>query len=69
MIARIGNMQDQTGKPGPREIAYCPTCHEEYSANRGDYFFLKATDVLYCEACGEPLQLVTKQTVYSKAKR
>ena len=48
MIARIGNMKDQIGTTGPREVAYCPKCGETYSANKGDYFMLADSDVLKC---------------------
>lgn len=48
MIARISNLRDQIGLSCPREVARCPKCGEQYSANKGDYFMLADTDVLKC---------------------
>lgn len=48
MIAKIGNMRDQIGVNGAREVARCPKCGETYSANRGDYWNLADTDIIKC---------------------
>lgn len=47
-IAKVGNMRNQIGMVGPREVARCPKCGETYSANKGDYFMLADNDVLKC---------------------
>lgn len=48
MIAKVSNLKDQIGTPGPREVARCPKCGEMYSANKGDYFMLPDKAVLKC---------------------
>lgn len=36
-LAYVKNLKNQTGSSGIREIAVCPCCGAEYSANKGDY--------------------------------
>lgn len=68
MIAKVGNMRDQTGILffGCKEFAYCSECGYEMFANKGDYWNLPDSHVLKC--CGKPMQLVTKHVVFKPWK-
>jgi hypothetical protein len=65
IIAKVGNMTNQTGVSGPHSIAYCLICGNEFSANKSDYW--DAPDSLVLKCCYQPMHLVVKKTVYSHA--
>ena len=54
-------------RKGERErIAYCPTCGNECSADKSDYFMAKETDSLKCH--NRIMDIVAKKTVYEEVK-
>jgi hypothetical protein len=61
-LIRVHDLRDQIGTSGPRPFLFCAICHGEASANAGDYFMARPSYVFTC--CDEPMQLVTKHTVY-----
>jgi len=62
-LAYVKNLRDQIGVSGVREIAVCPCCGSEYSANKGDYWNLRPNDALTC-CDGIICELLTKHTIY-----
>lgn len=65
MKAYIKNLTDQIGQPEPLAIALCKICGSEYSANKGDYWYLLPEESIVC--CGNSIcELVTKETVYKQ---
>ena len=36
---------------------YCPECQSQYSATRGDYFWMPPNEPFKCECCNEPMVL------------
>jgi hypothetical protein len=68
-VADLPNLSDY---PKLRILLYCDKCGAEYSANRGDYWYLVAQHVLTCVCESEdpqPLQLVVKTIVMRPFKR
>ena len=65
-MVRVRDLKDQTGVPGPRPILLCDVCGMECSANAGDYWNVEPERVFRHD--GRPLCLVTKHTVYRRAK-
>ena len=65
MKAYIKNLKEQTGTTD-KTIALCHVCGSEYSANKGDYWFMSPDETLKC--CGNTIcDLVTKETRYISA--
>ena len=64
MPIRVRDLPDLIGAPYPHPMLYCETCGAKYSATRGDYFMARPDTILTCDACGQPMRLVTKCTVY-----
>lgn len=64
-------VSDLPESPTYGTLLYCPRCGEEYSANKGDYFWLPDDHVFECckvnGLCGL-MELVTKRTVYVAAE-
>lgn len=65
MIARISNLKNQTGIAGPHEIAYCPICGNECSANKSDYFMLAEWEILKCTNDHAPKSMILVRKVTS----
>lgn len=38
-------------------VLFCDSCEEEFSATRGDYWYLDATEVMHCQYDGTELRL------------
>lgn len=54
----------ETGGPTPpHPLLYCPACSAEYSACRGDYFWMPGSRPFRCQHDRTPLVLVTKHTI------
>lgn len=49
--------------PAPGVQLYCARCQGEYSASRGDYFWMPRGQPFRCQQCRSYLQLVRKSTV------
>lgn len=65
----IQNLHDSTLHPEHKgEILYCDRCFAEYSANRGDYWAWGKHEVLQCQNCKAPVQLVRKVIVYKPVR-
>lgn len=63
----VDKLQDQCGKPGPRPVLYCERCGGEYSANRGDYFWMRSNEIIMC--CDKlSMKLVMKKIVYEEVE-
>lgn len=56
-------VRDLPATPRPGVQLYCPLCGGEYSAYRGDYFWMRPTEAFECGRCDVPLQLVQKRVV------
>lgn len=54
----VSDLPEQAGAA----FLWCESCGGEYSATRGDYFWMSAADEFTC--CDEDLQLATKHTHY-----
>ena len=69
MIAQYKHLHDHIVEPQYSDVfMLCTLCGTEYSANRGDYFWVYDEDFIFtCEDCSEPLQLMTKKTAYRAA--
>lgn len=65
-MVQVKDLPDLFGKRGVRPMLYCELCGAENSADKGDYFNLPPDFVFEC--CGEPMELVTKHTIYRKAQ-
>jgi len=61
-MVRVKDLKDQIGTARPRPLLLCRECGAEYSANAGDYW--DSPDEHVFECCGEPMELVTRRTVY-----
>lgn len=56
MKALMRNLKNQTGVAGPHPVMWCPRCGAEYSANKGDYWDVRADHKFTC--CGRTMELV-----------
>jgi hypothetical protein len=65
MEAILKNLKDQTDQEN-KTIMYCPRCFQEFSANKGDYFMIDNPEYKFICSCGNPLLLVTKETIYKQ---
>ena len=67
----VGSLKNQTGEVGPHPFLYCPSCHNEFSANAGDYFMLPLSHVFKCgtpECRRRNLLLVTRTVQYEEVQ-
>lgn len=55
--------QQLPAQPRPGVVLHCPSCSEDYSATRGDYF-LCLDAVARCGSCNEALVLARRTTRY-----
>lgn len=62
MTIRVNDLPE---RPAPNVVLHCPHCLSDYSATRGDYFWMPATKVFRCQECRAPLLLMAKRTGYS----
>jgi len=62
MKAIVKNLKDQI-LTRDAKIMYCPYCGAEYSANKGDYWYLPENHKFIC--CDATMDLVVKKTSYS----
>lgn len=60
-LIRRGDLPDL---PPPNVVLYCQMCSASYSATRSDYFFCGNGQIMNCEGCSRPLQLVERVVVY-----
>ena len=61
MLAKVGNLTSESNG----RIVFCPYCEVEYSATKGDYFWLSDEHILSCPEHG-PMVIVTKRIVYKE---
>ena len=64
-MVHVRDLRNQIGTTGERPFLFCRVCSGAFSANSGDYFMARPDTILKC--CGEPMELVVKQTVYRRA--
>jgi len=57
----VGQLQNQTGVPGPHPSLHCDQCGNDYSANKSDYFMAPSDHPFTC--CGEPMRLVRRRVI------
>lgn len=65
-MVKVKDLPDLLEHIGPRPMLHCEICGADFSADRGDYFMCHPDYVPEC--CEEPMQLVTKHTVYRKVE-
>lgn len=53
-----------------RKFLFCPSCQNEYSANKGDYWNVHNGHVFKCSYCDEPMVLASwnKELIVHKEK-
>jgi hypothetical protein len=66
MKAIMKNLKDQILDKSNHAIMYCPICQSEFSANKGDYWYINNLNHKFT-CCGLTMELVNKITSYVKA--
>jgi len=68
-LLHVRDLPKQSGPTPPHPMLHCPRCGGEYSACRGDYFWMPPDKAFRCGECRGALVLVTKQVTYTELSK